>query len=287
MGTRETGLISLSEGRISTVVEGLPDRKINCLLPFGDRELWIGTDHGVVRWTGTNLTSSGLPTGLNQIQVLAMVGNRESNVWVGTSRGLYRINSHGVLSPEKADNATSAPVTALYEDREGNFWVGGPEGIRRFRDNAFLTYSVSSGRPSDNYGSLYADTEGRTWFAPSKGGLYWLKDTQIEPVTNAGLSADVVYSIAGGGDEVWVGRQQRGLTRLRRRGSLFTADTHTHAAKQSNLNRHAGRTTLIVIHRQRHNALSTEARRRRLGLPILVAPGQKCCLSKRPHRLRQ
>ena len=229
MGTREAGLISLSEGRISPVVEGLPDRKINCLLPFSDGQLWIGTDNGVVRWNGTKLTSSGVPAALNHIQVIAMVRDRESNIWIGTNRGLYRINSHGVLSPEKRDNGPGAPVTALYEDREGNLWVGGAQGIDRFRDNAFLTYSLSSQLPSDNYGSLYADAERRTWFAPSGGGLYWLKDTQIEPVTNAGLSADVVYSIAGGGGEVWVGRQQRGLTRLRPRGSSFAADTYTKA----------------------------------------------------------
>jgi len=61
MGTREAGLISLSEGRISSIVEGLPDRKINCLLPFNNRELWIGTDNGLVRWTGSNLTSCDVP----------------------------------------------------------------------------------------------------------------------------------------------------------------------------------------------------------------------------------
>jgi ligand-binding sensor domain-containing protein/signal transduction histidine kinase len=228
MGTRETGLVSLSEGRISSVVEGLPDRKINCLLPFSDREVWIGTDNGIVRWTGSNLASSGVPAALNHTQVLAMLKDRESNVWVGTSRGLYRINSRGLLSPEKRDNLPTGPVTALYEDREGNLLVGGAQGIERFRDNAFLTYSLSGGLPSSRPGALYADAEGRTWFAPEEGGLYWLKDAQIERVTNAGLSKDVVYSIAGGDGEIWVGRQQNGLTRLRRKGSLFTGGAYTH-----------------------------------------------------------
>ncbi|MBV9613209.1 MAG: hypothetical protein JO091_12095, partial [Acidobacteriaceae bacterium] len=228
LGTREAGLVSLNKERTSSIVEGLPDRKINCLVPFGNQELWIGTDHGIVRWTGTKLSSPGVSTLLKDIQVLTMVKDRESNVWVGTSKGLYRINSHGLLSQEERENASASPVTALYEDREGNLWVGGARGIERFRDNAFLTYSSSNGLPSDSNGPLYADAEGRTWFAPSEGGLYWLRDTQIENVANAGLSADVGYSIAGGGDEVWIGRQQRGLTRLRRRGSVFVANTYTH-----------------------------------------------------------
>src|SRR5262249_16536447 len=61
MGTRDGGLFSLSGGLVSSVAPGLPDRKINCLLPVGTQELWIGTDNGVVRWNGTELTRAGLP----------------------------------------------------------------------------------------------------------------------------------------------------------------------------------------------------------------------------------
>jgi len=242
MGTREAGLISLSEGRISSIVEGLPDRKINCLLPFNNRELWIGTDNGLVRWTGSNLTSYDVPAALNHIQVLAMVRDRESNLWVGSNKGLYRINSRGVLSQEKRDHSIGGRVATLYEDREGELWVGRAQGIERFRDNTFLTYSLSDGLPSNSNGSLYADAEGRTWFAPLEGGLYWLKDTEIERITDAGLSKDVVYSIAGSGDEVWVGRQQGGLTRLRNRNGLFATETYTHGLAQN---------SVYAIHRSR------------------------------------
>jgi ligand-binding sensor domain-containing protein len=226
LGTREAGLISINQGRISNVVEGLPDRKINCLLPVGTGELWVGTDYGIARWTGSNLTLSGVPAALSQVQILAMLRDSAANIWVGTSNGLYRIDSRGVLWPEERANA---PVTTLYEDREGNLWVGGAQGIERFRSNAFLTYSLPEGRPAESPGPLYSDTEGRTWFASSAGGLYWLKNAQIESVANAGLNTDVVYSIAGSGNEVWLGRQQRGLTRLRRNGSVLTADTYTQA----------------------------------------------------------
>ena len=49
-------------------------------------------------------------------------------------------------------------------------------------------------------------------------------------VTAHGIATDVVYSIAGNGkDEVWVGRQQGGLTHLRYSGNSFTAKTYTQA----------------------------------------------------------
>src|SRR5262249_58571888 len=71
--------------------------------------------------------------------------------------------------------------------------------------------------------------EGRVWFAPSNGGLFWLKGSQIERVTPAGVGKEVVYSIASGKDELWVGRQRGGLTRLRYKGGSFRAETFTQA----------------------------------------------------------
>src|SRR5208337_3863040 len=57
--------------------------------------------------------------------------------------------------------------------------------------------------------------------------LYWLKHGQVGRIAEAGLGGDVVYSIAGDGSELWVGRQQGGLTRLRFSGNSVTASTYT------------------------------------------------------------
>jgi signal transduction histidine kinase/ligand-binding sensor domain-containing protein len=226
MGTLDVGLFSLSGGVVSSVAPGLPDRKINCLLPVGAQELWIGTDNGVVRWNGTELTRAGLPRSFEHVQTRAMVRDREANVWIGTVGGLLRITTQGVSSLTKRSGEA---VTALFEDRERNLWVGTTRGIERFRDSVFMTYSASRSLESENNGPLYADDEGRVWFAPSNGGLFWLKGSQIERVSPAGLGKDVVYSIAGGEGELWVGRQRGGLTRLRYKGGSFRAETFTQA----------------------------------------------------------
>ena len=226
IGSRDGGLFSLSGGLVSSVAPGSPDRKINCLLPVGPKELWIGMDNGVVRWNGTEITRTGLPRSLEHVQTLAMTKDREANIWIGTASGLLRINALGVSSLEKRGGEA---VTALYEDREGNLWVGGARGIERFRDSVFMTYSASRGLGSEINGPLYADAENRAWFAPADGGLFWLKEAHIERATIAGLGKDVVYSIAGGKGELWVGRQRGGLTRLRHKGGSFSAETFTQA----------------------------------------------------------
>ncbi len=227
MGTRDAGLFYLNDGRVSRVAAGLPDQKINSLLPAGGRDLWVGTDAGLVRWNGTELTREGTPHALERVQILALARDRDSNIWVASAQGLSRITGDSVSLALQRGPPPGGEVVALFEDREGSLWVGNSRGIERFRDTLFLTYDPSGISRSENYGPLYADTGGHTWFAPSSGGLFRLRGETPERISNAGLGTDVVYSISGSNDDVWVARQRGGLTHLHPQGSTLAAETYT------------------------------------------------------------
>src|SRR5208283_324330 len=141
---------------------------------------------------------------LRHSKVLAIVRDRDSNIWVGTAHGLVRMNGHGV-STDSGSASGNGAVTALFEDREGNLWVGGTRGIERLRDSTFVTYKAAV-LESESNGPIYVDGEERVWFAPYEGGLHWLKGNEIGRVTSEHLDQDVVYSIAGRGTELWIGR---------------------------------------------------------------------------------
>ncbi|HEV8037747.1 MAG TPA: two-component regulator propeller domain-containing protein [Bryobacteraceae bacterium] len=227
MGTRDAGLFYLSGVRVTSVALGLPDRKVNSLQPAGERDLWIGTDNGIARWNGTELTRAGTPRSLDHVQILGISIDHDSNIWVASAHGLSRINSAGPTVTEERVQPVASGVSALFEDREGDFWVGNSRGIERFRDTLFLTYDSSGTPGSKNDGPLYVDAAGRTWFAPSDGGLFWVKGDTTGRISDAGLDNDVVYSISGGDDELWIARQKGGLTHLRSRGSWLTNETYT------------------------------------------------------------
>ena len=239
LGTRDAGLRRVQGSRVTRIMEGLPNLKINCLLPGPNGDLWIGTDKGIARWTGTEVTQSGLPAALHTLGALAMIRDRESNVWIAAgSSGLLRVNGRGVMKLEERDTRLGGAVTALFEDRDNNVWIGTTSGIERLRDGVFTSYSAAQGLPSDSVGPVHVDSAQRIWFAPSAGGLYWMRDGQVHQVDQAGLRDDVVYSIAGARDEVWIGRQRGGLTRLRPQGDLaFTAErlTQDHGLAQNSV----------------------------------------------------
>jgi signal transduction histidine kinase len=228
IGTRDLGLFYATQGHLSNIGKSLPDRKINCLLPITDEELWIGTDNGVARWNGGEVTTEGLAASLSHVQTLTMIKDRDANVWVGTSKGLIRVNRQGTAAFLKRDG-DSNPVTALFEDREGNLWAGTSQGIERLRDSAFVTYSTGQGIPVANSGPVYVDSESRVWFGPAAGGLYWFRGGQVERVTSAGLGDDVIYSIVGDKTGLWIGRQKGGLTHLSYKDGSYKTETYTEA----------------------------------------------------------
>ena len=229
IGTLGVGLFFIANGRATRVDAGLPDRKINCLLLVSKDELWVGTDTGLFRWSGKEFHRIDLPAALGSVQVLSVLRDRDSNIWAGTTRGLLRINSNGVsFSAEDAIRGHGG-INALFEDREGNLWVGGSQGLGRIRDSTFLTYSPAIDSRFERDGPVDVDSEGRTWFAPEQGGLYALKNESIQSIPTGIPANDVVYSIEGDGDDLWVGRQRGGLTHLQLRGGEVTSQTYTQA----------------------------------------------------------
>ena len=229
LGTEDNGLFRVHQGRVSRVAQELKDLKINCLFPADTGGLWIGTDHGLHLWEGGTLAPVNLPTSLGQLQVLTITRDHDANLWVGTNHGIVRITRSGIVSADLLDSKPGSEVTAIFEDLDGDIWFGGPRGMERLRNGMFTTYSATDGLPSGGYGAIYADPTGRAWLAPLSGGLYWMSNGNVGQITLDGIDLDVVYSIAGGGGGILVGRQRGGLTVLSESGDKFVAHTYTQA----------------------------------------------------------
>jgi len=229
LGTRDAGLFQIQRGHKLNVLQDSSVGSVNGLAQAGNAGLWIGTDNGLQLWNGKHLSRPPSLTAIAKLQVLTLITDEERNLWVGTNHGLLRVTPTLGVSTEFLQSEPTAEITAVYEDRDGDIWFGGPRGVGRLRDGMFTQYSTAEGIPAQNGGPIYVDEEGRTWFAPVSGGLCWLKDGHTGRITLDGLGNDVVYSISGGGGELWLGRQRGGLTELTRRGDGFVARTFTQA----------------------------------------------------------
>jgi signal transduction histidine kinase/ligand-binding sensor domain-containing protein len=220
VGMRDTGLLRVRAG-IGSLISGLPDKKVNVLLPGTGPELWIGTDAGLVLWDGRAITHRGVPAALARSPILALARDRDSNLWISTPAGITRMDSNGSAIQEAGASLPAAHV--IFEDREGNLWFGGTEGLMQLRDAPFLSYPGVAAEG----GSLYADSLGRAWTGPSSGGLLFLRGAERHSINELGLDRDVIYSISGGAGELWLGRRHGGVTQLREEDGAFQQRTYT------------------------------------------------------------
>lgn len=222
LGTHGAGLVRVRGRQAASVASDL-HRQINCLVSDERNGVWIGTDDGVFRWDGNHVIRAATAPEIVGQRALAMVRDRDANLWVGMPDGLARIDAHGAVSVERRDAA--APVTALFEDREGNLWIADARGLERWRDGTFTSYANLDRAIAGGVGPVFSDAANRLWFAPASGGLYWLRNGKLGSVP--ALRDDVVYSIAGDGDAVLVGRQRGGITRVHGSGDAFLTETFT------------------------------------------------------------
>ena len=248
MGTRDNGLFLVQPGRGVEQVKAFRYTKINALAADKSIGLWIGTDHGIRFLTREGAVRDNLPAWTHSLQVLTIVPDREGNLWVGTDRGLMRISADGQAVLRSEATWQSHPVTAVFEDKEGSLWFGGEAGLERLQDGVFTTYGPREGLPVEPMGPIYASQLGEVWFAPLSGGIYRMKDHRVEPIKVDGLDHDIIYSIHGDGDTIWIGRQHGGLTAIRVHGSELTARTYTAANGLA-------QGSIYAVHRARGGAL--------------------------------
>jgi signal transduction histidine kinase/ligand-binding sensor domain-containing protein len=234
LGTSGSGLYRVSLVGSSPQIQriaGLPNIRINCLLPIDSSSLLIGTEKGLFTFhNGTLIQES--TSELNNRPIFVLSNGQDGAIWIGTDGHVFKAHERDIETDGKIHSLERLPVhttpTSLFEDRDGNLWIGEPEAIERYRDTGFTTYQSSAGLPCTNCGAIYADHQGGTWFAPWDGKLFRLAQGEIESVEVAGLKDDTVYSIAGRSDnEIWIARKYGGVTRLNLQDSGLTPITYT------------------------------------------------------------
>jgi ligand-binding sensor domain-containing protein len=162
---------------------GLSQSTAQAIAQDGDGFLWIGTQDGLNRFDGLNVTvfrhDPARADSLSGNYVQALCADRDGTLWVGTVEGLNRYDhSTGTFTRFLHDERNPASladnrVRVLFTDRAGTLWVGGPAGADRFDGNGFTHFRRDPAR-ADSLGdnriiSFFEDKAGAFWLGTGKG----------------------------------------------------------------------------------------------------------------------
>jgi len=231
-GTYAGGLYRLdANGALSRFVhdpgqaDSLPDDIVLALEVDTAGQLWVGTNNGLARWTGSGFAR--IPNaGLSRPTILSLSADADGGLWIGTRGGLDRREPDGSIRPVAwRGDLADAGVYRVRTDAQGERWIATRAGIYRLPAGAQHAVAVASEyatrQPRILVFDVLPDREGGLWFATRSGLLHlppgWRRFASPDPgpEDDALSTGTVARGIATAADgALWVTASRLGLNRV-------------------------------------------------------------------------
>ncbi len=174
-----------------TIMEGLPNNRVDCIIQDKEGYLWLGTKRGLARYNGyefkTYTSILNDTTSLRYHQITTLIEDSKGTIWVGTwMGGLHkydRVKDNFIRVDFDNQSHTENEVTKLFEDSKQGIWVAFRDRLFRIKDGDDLSieeikfpdgvHSIS------NVSALFEDNMARIYIASGKpSSLFIYKEEQ-------------------------------------------------------------------------------------------------------------
>jgi len=196
------------------VEAGLPHNSASVLLQTRDGYLWIGTEAGLARFDGMQISVYRTAThpGLAHNLIRCLFQDRSGTLWIGTNRGLSRLRDETF----ERVGLESTSVTCVTQDAHGRIWVGtGNSGLWEVRADGVHPHRQATGMPAEaDVRALHTDTLGRLWVGFRKAGTGLYDGSTYTPLATIRPVRDVSRITSDREGTVWFATDA-GVLRLR------------------------------------------------------------------------
>jgi ligand-binding sensor domain-containing protein/signal transduction histidine kinase len=255
VGTIGQGLFLRKDGRFTSIAapESLPSNTVLNVFEDDEKNIWIGTQAGMLRLTRTPVRIVPLPQGadsdfgtlyldrdgtlwvvsthvfqvrdgvarpwnypgLEPLHARNIFRDREGNLWIGTDGdGLIRIRKGSILRLTTKDGLVNNFIRVMMQSRDGSMWIGTDEGVSHWTDRGFVNYGMSNGLSYFSTRSLIEDRMGDIWIGTDRGLSHMHHGAFVRDEATAALAAEEVWSIYQDADGgLWFGTRDDGLYR--------------------------------------------------------------------------
>lgn len=257
IGTIGRGLLTYREGQFSRMAlpDPLPSNTVLNLYEDIEKNIWIGTQGGMVRLIKTPVRTVPLPDasdsdaetiyrdtngdlwvaavnlfrvhngkasayafpGISGVRVRNVFRDRDGALWVGTEgKGVFRQTARRLVHYSTQEGLVNNFVRAFLQGRNGSVWIATDEGVSRWHDQQIRNYRVSDGLAYFSTRSLLEDRHGDIWIGTDQGLSRLHGDSfQHDGATDA-LQNEKIWAMHEDSDGgLWFGTRTGGLYRWR------------------------------------------------------------------------
>lgn len=233
IGTIGHGLFTYLDSHFSRVAvpDPLPSNTVLNLYEDVERNIWIGTQGGMVRLINTPVRTVPLPDASDS-DAETIYQDTNGDLWVAAVN-LFRVHN-GKAEKYAFPGISAVRVRNVFRDREGALWIGTEgRGAYRLVGSRLIHYSTEQGLVNNFVREFLQARDGSVWIATDEGVSRW----QNQGITNYRVSDGLAYFstrslLEDRRGDVWIGTDQ-GLSRLH--GGIFEHDGATDALKNEKI----------------------------------------------------
>jgi ligand-binding sensor domain-containing protein/signal transduction histidine kinase len=229
IGTIGHGLYTYRDGHFlkMTAPEKLPSNTVLNLLEDVERNIWVGTQAGMLRLSNTPVRTVPLPDASDS-DAETVYEDREGEIWIAAAN-FFRFEKDRV-TPYRVAGVNGVRIRNVFRDRTGTMWIGTEgQGVYRQVGQRLLHYTTESGLVNNFVRAFVESKDGSLWIATDEGVSRWTGQGFKNYQMRDGLCYFSTRSLLEDRDgNLWIGTD-RGVSRLRE--GKFASDAVTDALK--------------------------------------------------------
>ena len=239
--------------------DGLSQLAINCIFQDSDGFIWVGTQSGLNKYSGTTynpfIKYFNNPANINSLSdnwIYSIDEDNYGNLWIGTKSGLNKLNKRTnkitrYLANDNDPNSLSDNLAkGVLVSNDGYIWVKTTHELNKFdpRTEKFYinehAYNMSNNINTDRGLPIVEDETGNLFIGSDYGLLYFDRDFEqfkYYNVQKANISNNIVESILiDKNNNIWVGTAN-GLNKFDRETKTSTKYFYSEVPNFLNNNR--------------------------------------------------
>lgn len=208
--------------------DGLSQLTINCIYQDSEGFIWIGTQSGLNKYSGTikkpfKIYSNKIfdKNSLTDNWINVITEDHHGNLWVGTRAGLNKIDkktnkvTRYLSDPLNPNSLSSNDILGLYVDDKGFIWIKTPKYLNKFdsRTDKFISYENNydyfNEAKSETTLPIISDSLKNLWIGSNQGLQYFdigFEQTKTFDTQNSNISDNNINAIVKDNKgNLWVG----------------------------------------------------------------------------------
>ena len=213
VGTQE-GLVRLSKTPVSLLpLPGSSDPDYATISAATNGDIWAVSSH-VFKIQNGVARSYTFPQ-LPDVPVRTVFQARDSSLWIGTDGdGVYHLSGKTVSHFAAPATLSNNFVRAFLEARDGTMWVGMDDGLSHISRGSVRNYGVQDGLAYFSTRALLQARNGDLWIGTERGVSHMRNGNFLQDAVTKALAQEKVWSILqDSSGAFWFGTRNHGLFR--------------------------------------------------------------------------